>query len=274
MGVFAALMMLYENPNNANMWLSDPDTHPVVSQIIRIYHAEKHSLGRPPPPDAAAAAAAARESPNHSSITATSTASHPSLLRTTPTFTPLFSSQGQTQGGNPFMITIRNNSGVGGAGTGSVGTVSAGWLGGPPLLRSSPSMTPPRTQPTPPAPATVLRSNPEEPMSHSGSPVRRPQGGNVAFVLTQPYQMDLNFLGQRFGNSPPVTLEDSSSANAVVTVTPAVPTSSEALHQTPVLMSCPTTNLMEPNTRSSPATISNDVEMDDTVGDSQDMDTQ
>ncbi|XP_068237784.1 ubiquitin-associated domain-containing protein 1 [Palaemon carinicauda] len=39
-----ALMMLFESPTNANMWLSDPDTHPVVSQVLRIYHAEKHSL--------------------------------------------------------------------------------------------------------------------------------------------------------------------------------------------------------------------------------------
>ncbi|XP_076064719.1 ubiquitin-associated domain-containing protein 1-like isoform X2 [Oratosquilla oratoria] len=44
-----ALMALHENPSNANMWLSDPDTHPVVSQVLRIYHAEKHSLHHIPP---------------------------------------------------------------------------------------------------------------------------------------------------------------------------------------------------------------------------------
>ena len=36
-------MSLSENPSNANVWLSDPDTHPLVSQLLRVYHAEKYS---------------------------------------------------------------------------------------------------------------------------------------------------------------------------------------------------------------------------------------
>lgn len=45
-------MVLCETPNNVNVWLSDPDTHPVVSQVLRIYHAEKHRLeaDAPQPP--------------------------------------------------------------------------------------------------------------------------------------------------------------------------------------------------------------------------------
>ena len=39
-----ALMVLCENPNNVNVWLSDQETHAVVSQILRIYHAEKHRI--------------------------------------------------------------------------------------------------------------------------------------------------------------------------------------------------------------------------------------
>lgn len=61
-----ALMMLFESPNNANMWLSDPDTHPVVSQVLRIYHAEKHSLN-PSRPRVGAAASKESASKNSSS---------------------------------------------------------------------------------------------------------------------------------------------------------------------------------------------------------------
>jgi len=39
-----AFLHLVENPSSANHWLSDPDTAPLLSQIFRIYHAEKHSL--------------------------------------------------------------------------------------------------------------------------------------------------------------------------------------------------------------------------------------
>lgn len=41
--LFALLQML-ENLNSASRWLNDSDTAPLLSQIFRIYHAEKHSL--------------------------------------------------------------------------------------------------------------------------------------------------------------------------------------------------------------------------------------
>ncbi|GIY89865.1 ubiquitin-associated domain-containing protein 1 [Caerostris darwini] len=41
---FLALLHMLENPTSACRWLSDPDTAPILSQIFRIYHAEKHSL--------------------------------------------------------------------------------------------------------------------------------------------------------------------------------------------------------------------------------------
>lgn len=41
---FLALLHMLENPNSACRWISDPDTAPILSQIFRIYHAEKHSL--------------------------------------------------------------------------------------------------------------------------------------------------------------------------------------------------------------------------------------
>ncbi|XP_035209110.1 ubiquitin-associated domain-containing protein 1-like isoform X2 [Stegodyphus dumicola] len=41
---FLALLHMLENPTSACRWLSDPDIAPVLSQIFRIYHAEKHSL--------------------------------------------------------------------------------------------------------------------------------------------------------------------------------------------------------------------------------------
>lgn len=46
---FIAFLHMLENPSSTARWLSDPDTTPVLSQIFRIYHAEKHSvqLSRP-----------------------------------------------------------------------------------------------------------------------------------------------------------------------------------------------------------------------------------
>uniref|UniRef100_T1IS82 UBA domain-containing protein n=1 Tax=Strigamia maritima TaxID=126957 RepID=T1IS82_STRMM len=41
---FLAFLHMLENPNTANHWLNDPDTAPLLSQIFRIYHAEKHSI--------------------------------------------------------------------------------------------------------------------------------------------------------------------------------------------------------------------------------------
>ena len=34
---------MLEHPHTANQWLSDPETAPLLVQISRIYHAEKHS---------------------------------------------------------------------------------------------------------------------------------------------------------------------------------------------------------------------------------------
>jgi len=35
---------MLESPSSANMWISDPDASPVLSQIFKTYHAEKHAL--------------------------------------------------------------------------------------------------------------------------------------------------------------------------------------------------------------------------------------
>ena len=34
---------MLENPSNTQQWLNDPDTGPMLIQISRIYHAEKHA---------------------------------------------------------------------------------------------------------------------------------------------------------------------------------------------------------------------------------------
>ncbi|KAM7304591.1 ubiquitin-associated domain-containing protein 1 [Ixodes scapularis] len=39
-----ALLQMLENPGCASRWLNDSDTAPILSQIFRIYHAEKHSV--------------------------------------------------------------------------------------------------------------------------------------------------------------------------------------------------------------------------------------
>ncbi|CAL8134222.1 unnamed protein product [Orchesella dallaii] len=38
-----AFLNILESPNNANTWLNDTDTAPVLSAIFKIYHAEKHA---------------------------------------------------------------------------------------------------------------------------------------------------------------------------------------------------------------------------------------
>ena len=35
---------MLETPSSANMWINDPDASPVLSQIFKTYHAEKHAL--------------------------------------------------------------------------------------------------------------------------------------------------------------------------------------------------------------------------------------
>lgn len=39
-----AMLQMLENPGCASRWLNDSDTAPILSQIFRIYHAEKHSV--------------------------------------------------------------------------------------------------------------------------------------------------------------------------------------------------------------------------------------
>ncbi len=41
--LFVAFLHMLENPSNTQQWLSDPDTGPMLIQISRIYHAEKHA---------------------------------------------------------------------------------------------------------------------------------------------------------------------------------------------------------------------------------------
>jgi hypothetical protein len=43
-GGVTAFLSLLENPNSANIWMNDPDASPVLSQIFKIYQAEKHAL--------------------------------------------------------------------------------------------------------------------------------------------------------------------------------------------------------------------------------------
>lgn len=178
-------MMWYDSPTHPSMWLSDPDTHPFVSQVIRIYHAEKHSLNQNRVPPPASATTTDSSISNSSSL---SSSAEPSVLRnstrpgepsvpgtsvTTSYGFSVRSSEGQPHpqfssslmpGQCPqIFITVRNN------GSGAEHTPSlANWFSNAAINRSSP----PRT--TPPAlnPSQIARINPEEPMSHSGSPVR------------------------------------------------------------------------------------------------------
>ncbi|XP_069668935.1 ubiquitin-associated domain-containing protein 1 isoform X2 [Periplaneta americana] len=39
-----AFLSMLENPSSANTWINDPDASPVLSQIFKTYHAEKHAL--------------------------------------------------------------------------------------------------------------------------------------------------------------------------------------------------------------------------------------
>ena len=39
--LFAAFLMILENPNSTQQWLNDPDTGPMLIQISKIYHTER-----------------------------------------------------------------------------------------------------------------------------------------------------------------------------------------------------------------------------------------
>jgi Kip1 ubiquitination-promoting complex protein 2 len=43
-GDLTAFLSMLESPSSANKWINDPDASPVLSQIFKTYHAEKHAL--------------------------------------------------------------------------------------------------------------------------------------------------------------------------------------------------------------------------------------
>jgi Kip1 ubiquitination-promoting complex protein 2 len=43
-GDVTAFLSMLESPSSVNMWINDPDASPVLSQIFKTYHAEKHAL--------------------------------------------------------------------------------------------------------------------------------------------------------------------------------------------------------------------------------------
>ena len=201
-------MMWYDSPTHPNMWLSDPDTHPFVSQVIRIYHAEKHSLnrGRLPPPAVSSAASTDSSASNSSSSSISS--SEPGVLRfinrpgvtsghgggVTATYGfsvrtsegqphPQFSSS-LTPGQCPqIFITVRNSSGSGSEQPPNL----TSWLSNSATHRSSPS----RTIPSALNPSQIARINPEEPMSHSGSPIRGSVAGRGGSEVPNGVSMNL-----------------------------------------------------------------------------------
>lgn len=201
-----ALMMWYDNPTHPSMWLSDPDTHPFVSQVIRIYHAEKHSLnrGRLPPP--AVSSAASTDSSTSNSSSSSISSSEPGVLRfmsrpgvtsgpgggvtTTYGFSvrtsegqphPQFSSSLTPGQCSQIFITVRN-------GSGGASEQPLSWLSTSAANhRSSPS----RTIPSALTPSQVARINPEEPMSHSGSPIRSSVAGRGGSEVPNGVSMNL-----------------------------------------------------------------------------------
>jgi hypothetical protein len=43
-GDVTAFLSMLESPSSASNWINDPDASPVLSQIFKTYHAEKHAL--------------------------------------------------------------------------------------------------------------------------------------------------------------------------------------------------------------------------------------
>lgn len=225
-----ALMMWYDNPTHPSMWLSDPDTHPFVSQVIRIYHAEKHSLnrGRLPPP--AVSSAASTDSSTSNSSSSSISSSEPGVLRfmsrpgvtsgpgggvtTTYGFSvrtsegqphPQFSSSLTPGHCSQIFITVRN-------GSGGASEQPLSWLSTSAANhRSSPS----RTIPSALTPSQVARINPEEPMSHSGSPIRSSVAGRGGSDVPNGVSMNLVEQGPLYNMTveqhpaPDVEMEDS-----------------------------------------------------------------
>lgn len=171
-----ALMMLFESPTNANMWLSDPDTHPVVSQVLRIYHAEKHSL-------------------NHKRSVSGSSSSIPTSVANSSTeyYQPFLRSvtppRNNSSSGTSFSIRSDSYSPQSFQASFIRNTSNGSYRNDQPTIRWSPGSSslsghiPSVSSPVPSSRADPL-PNPsftpnqqgqtiiEEPMSHSGSPVR------------------------------------------------------------------------------------------------------
>uniref|UniRef100_A0A0N7ZB13 UBA domain-containing protein n=1 Tax=Scylla olivacea TaxID=85551 RepID=A0A0N7ZB13_SCYOL len=201
-----ALMMWYDSPTHPSMWLSDPDTHPFVSQVIRIYHAEKHSLNRGRLSQPAVSSATSTDSSASNSSSSSISSSEPGVLRfmsrpgvtsgpgggvtTTYGFSvrtsegqphPQFSSSLTPGQCSQIFITVRN-------GSGGASEQPLSWLSTSATNhRSSPS----RTIPSALTPSQVARINPEEPMSHSGSPIRSSVAGRGGSEVPNGVSMNL-----------------------------------------------------------------------------------
>jgi len=197
-----ALMMLFESPNNANMWLSDPDTHPVVSQVLRIYHAEKHSLSHirtNSTTNSSDRLGSTGNSSSSSNVSINTSVSESGGVQRVPNL-PVRMTIGHTGNSSlmqdpntapgqypatPFHVNIRtvNSSGMPNNGVSLDPAAYTAWLSDTssttpsPLLRqhsASPNSSPIPTrinQYTSSSPIPAPRPM-EEPMSHSGSPVR------------------------------------------------------------------------------------------------------
>lgn len=180
-----ALMMLYESPNNANMWLSDPDTHPVVSQVLRIYHAEKHSLNSRP------------MSPSIGPTEISDSNIVPSFTRSS--VPPRTNSPAYRQFSDvPPSHLHEENQSIG-------DRPNVPWLSSinssPISLRESSTLSSPiptshvhsipNSSPIPDQEAHIIR---EEPMSHSGSPVRGIFQSGSSMANGGPQQVTVNFL--------------------------------------------------------------------------------
>ncbi|CAL4064603.1 unnamed protein product, partial [Meganyctiphanes norvegica] len=287
-----ALMMLFESPNNANMWLSDPDTHPVVSQVLRIYHAEKHSLSHIRTNATAISldrSASTGNSSSSSNVSINTSISESGGAQRVPTL-PVRMTIGHTgnsvslmqdlnnapgQYPTPFHVNIRtvNSSGTPNNGVSIDPAAYTAWLSDTSSATSSPLLrqhsSSPNSSPVPTRINQYTSSSPiptprplEEPMSHSGSPVR----GTTA-------------VGRSNGEVPQLT-----PGTLTLTMLPPGPDGQPVIHwqlRPPVIQNSatpqnsPTPTPPNP-TAATPATTANntDVDMDEGPTDSQDhMDT-
>ena len=73
--LISAFLHMLENPGNTQQWLNDPDTGPMLIQISRIYHAEKHAAKVSSASSSSSSAAASSSSSNPSSSSSSSSSS-------------------------------------------------------------------------------------------------------------------------------------------------------------------------------------------------------